>query len=889
MSPLVDALRHVLSRTNGHEGPDGGAVARVLSNRTDFELLWGTRGDESPGILESIACTGRPFPNAVDSTTLVLVSDGIPDHVNPTDNGSGIDNYVTPYDWVVSYCHAVIQAIKNDLDPLPTRIFILDPDRMSASATFGGRVLPMFLSRLPGISVCRPGDEVDIDCPQDLLDRLQPSNDLPPPDWPNSHDLNSSTFKQTVDLLRDLWVSELTRSGSLHAVSNSVAPIVLAPDLFNSTANNGQVSPTRIALASQLRRLGLLPATTGRSKNSRKNRPLVQDENVFPTGKHDYFDRFQQVRFLLVDDQFELGYERIIHRLLAGNDGDDRVSFEATDSPRCLLEAIGRSVHSPRAIPSERLSEDVFLQELLYLYHLSGACRIPGRSSLRESAKAATDFLDRSDSKCSRCGHPVPFQGIGEDKWEKEDGIDWEKPRQLLINPSTDQSDDHRSIDILFLDLRLFGASETAADSDRAVERHLFLSLILSQVDPSFPIVLFSSTQQRNLLMPLKERPNIITEFAKPVVSAAAKSTDGIRQLRTATTRALQLHKLRCVWIALNRLINTVEVPKKITEKRLSADLARQLRHWKSNKSSEFDHDVSTEDHSFTIEEEGVKRIADEYQRLLCSGFYADAIAVPGNILESMEMTLRDLHHNEARAWIDQLVKKTQRTDKEGQALKNLVTLMACNAAYVTLHALRNLRAHYRCRPFRDDRDLEDRAIWSWRWFLAVLETRISGAPVFSPTEDFESNLNRISSIPTAVFRDADVGLAGCDRMIRRTRNQLLTVNDDLHHLLQLPKSLPKKGIIKEIRNDKRFGFIEDDANDLFFHQSCLEGVAFDELKVGQLVHYDLEDGPKGPRASFVQLPVQGGKSRPNQSPSASTLKGGTGSASLFGDPNSFR
>ncbi|HTK60611.1 MAG TPA: cold shock domain-containing protein [Candidatus Baltobacteraceae bacterium] len=55
--------------------------------------------------------------------------------------------------------------------------------------------------------------------------------------------------------------------------------------------------------------------------------------------------------------------------------------------------------------------------------------------------------------------------------------------------------------------------------------------------------------------------------------------------------------------------------------------------------------------------------------------------------------------------------------------------------------------------------------------------------------------------------------------------------------------------------NEKGFGFItpDDGGKDLFFHQTGLVGVNFDELKPGDKVSFDTEESEKGPRATNVQ------------------------------------
>lgn len=60
-------------------------------------------------------------------------------------------------------------------------------------------------------------------------------------------------------------------------------------------------------------------------------------------------------------------------------------------------------------------------------------------------------------------------------------------------------------------------------------------------------------------------------------------------------------------------------------------------------------------------------------------------------------------------------------------------------------------------------------------------------------------------------------------------------------------------GIIKTL-TDKGFGFIsrEGEAKDLFFHSKELNGLTFDDLRVGDAVTFEVIDTPKGPAATNV-------------------------------------
>lgn len=61
-------------------------------------------------------------------------------------------------------------------------------------------------------------------------------------------------------------------------------------------------------------------------------------------------------------------------------------------------------------------------------------------------------------------------------------------------------------------------------------------------------------------------------------------------------------------------------------------------------------------------------------------------------------------------------------------------------------------------------------------------------------------------------------------------------------------------GTIKTLVTEKGFGFIsrEGETKDLFFHSSELNGVTFDELKVGDAVTFEVVEGEKGLSAKSV-------------------------------------
>lgn len=67
-------------------------------------------------------------------------------------------------------------------------------------------------------------------------------------------------------------------------------------------------------------------------------------------------------------------------------------------------------------------------------------------------------------------------------------------------------------------------------------------------------------------------------------------------------------------------------------------------------------------------------------------------------------------------------------------------------------------------------------------------------------------------------------------------------------------------GSIRRLVRDCGFGFIKAaDGKDLFPHRSEVQGVAFDLLKEGQTVEFEIKEDTKGLKAVNVKLIKKGG------------------------------
>ncbi len=62
------------------------------------------------------------------------------------------------------------------------------------------------------------------------------------------------------------------------------------------------------------------------------------------------------------------------------------------------------------------------------------------------------------------------------------------------------------------------------------------------------------------------------------------------------------------------------------------------------------------------------------------------------------------------------------------------------------------------------------------------------------------------------------------------------------------------QGTIKRLVRDRGFGFIRSaEGQEVFFHRTSLQDLTFDNLREGEKVEFEVQQGEKGPRAVNVR------------------------------------
>lgn len=555
-SPVTEVLATALDATLA------GKVARkeprqekdclVLSYHDDFESLWHVDGGKG-GIIEWINSAGQ------NTRTLVIVWDRIPTTKDTTINTA---DYVTPFDWAL-VCSKVILSNRDaaprtesnvpHISPPRLRIVILDLNSQEHTGAFAYHAFKAVGHSLPWVQVYRPTQEI-----RHELEALQSVDDAALAQLRSAvamgslgvetllEDLKSCHLgtgnprimslrdaqeerdhTQVIESLTGLWQSSLIRPGDRHHVGNLLAPMLLAKGLpprlrARVEASILQADPLRSALKVLVEVIGLEGSRGGGSA-------VVGPSGLLESlrAESDIFDRRSDVNVLLVDDQFRLGYQHVLSTLLFGQRYEPSQAHGSGLSWSFELPGVGAVRCEGTAEPIFRALESVppindwFEPRLFPVSPRADVLILDLRLWTRPEERRA--FLSHLIGICKNIG-TVGGVGGGTPMSDPAFKGAFEQAQALVANPGQGQSE---------------------------IEALVLLPLLLSHFDPSLPIILFSSTHQRAIVQMVAHRRNIITEFAKPILSGYGEERETaelVDDLARALQRAIKMHEVRGLW-----------------------------------------------------------------------------------------------------------------------------------------------------------------------------------------------------------------------------------------------------------------------------------------------------------------------------------------------------
>jgi hypothetical protein len=342
------------------------------------------------------------------------------------------------------------------------------------------------------------GDECLLDGDSlSLLSMLRPAIELPALD-----------HRKLVAAEENLQLM-LTLPGHRHAVSNVVGPLLLG-----FTPQQEDVAWVVSHLRYLLKEVGI---STGGENSSDDSFWLNPEE----------LTRRDTVEFILIDDQHRNGWEQVLCTALGAtfksSDQEGLHRVGSTDNNRLIVSVSRTADYLLDKLESLRNSDQRFklrlgtadcAHEILLL-----DLRLFEGYSLQEEARFLSLVRDVAVRFRQREG--LPWPGFSDEELQRFD--DWLK----------------RAVN-----LQLDGSAEVSRMDKTYLEALTLLPRVLALTDLSLPIVIFSSTGQREITEILKNYGNIITEFEKPRLfgyqSADIKShTRAAFQL--AVGKALQL------------------------------------------------------------------------------------------------------------------------------------------------------------------------------------------------------------------------------------------------------------------------------------------------------------------------------------------------------------
>lgn len=503
------------------------ADCSVFSYKQDFSEIWGLDAGGLAKLAEQLVRRTKPY-------TLLVVWDGMPEDAVDVD-GISVSKYVTPYDWGIALSLALYRYA--DVGKPRIRILIFDVSAHSGEQAFTQGLFFAFHNVFPWVQTYQPVakdasiyvlSESGVELYARFRQAIPPSQqdavclirDIKTPEYVLTTFADEENRLKQIEAVAEVWRQDFLKSGGRHEVANLVAPFILADGLSDNVKNDARTliekgALKRRALWCLLTEIGLIqpiPENDGKMAVPAANsQPLLpNDGGVFGQRKN--------ISFLLVDDQCRLGYHHILGYTLFGDQYDPQqaeISNEVWSYKNSLasLQCVSNANNVFDALSGLGKVDDWGLPRSLDIPN-ADILIMDLRLWLEDETGARLQFMKRLTEVCIQLG------------------------AKAISDPHFQRAHS-----------RVVGLAQGKEVNE--LPALAALPLLLSHIDRSIPIILFSSTHQREILEMVSHRQNIITTFAKPLMSGYGveqRSSKVIAKLRSALSRGIDLHEARIVW-----------------------------------------------------------------------------------------------------------------------------------------------------------------------------------------------------------------------------------------------------------------------------------------------------------------------------------------------------
>ncbi len=425
----------------------------------------------------------------LDSKTIhgehVIVWSGTPDG-----DGGQVDTapFLSPLDWAVCAAKQCADA----KTPLCVRVLDLNPTDHRTRVPLYTLVAALNAGRAPWLQVLQAADLLDDGRGHKVVDRLGLSSTVAPA---------GDTLNLLLDYMR-MGLSDPKNPDNRHSIANLIGPLLLLGKPPEQLPENESVPRAKhvMALRSLLAATGLVPKSPAEvsTGSSARSAPVVLAKGT---------------RVFLLDDQWQQGWGQWVCEQVGAtftpptapsncwapiSKVGDTVEVFATGDPQHLLTALTAGQKDKRfglsLAADVGSSRDILLLDL----RLFAGDHQAERAWTQKVVDACPSFVG------------------GEHAWPAFDGDRLKQVDQWCKAPTAGN-----------------GADPTATEARGLLGR------LAALTDLSFPIVLFSSTADSDLIEQFKDYGNIITSFHKPRTFGASV-IDGPEEYRRLFGTALQ-------------------------------------------------------------------------------------------------------------------------------------------------------------------------------------------------------------------------------------------------------------------------------------------------------------------------------------------------------------